>query len=202
MPRSFAKWLSVPRGRMPRGFSPPARTATPQFRVPSPPPITTASVSERAAVCTAAGSCPGSNADTTASEPVARNAARTRATSCAVSSESTDPAAAFSRTLAFIAAEGERDAEERRRRTSTSFIPPRGSGGASLDGSAPLDDADQHHHDGDDQKDVDEPAEGVPAHHSEQPHDQQDHEDRPEHARSFLGSPRSPRRLPGKTVAW
>src|SRR5262249_6730923 len=57
---------------------------------------------------------------------------------------------------------------------------------AALHGAATLDDADEHHHDGEDQEEVDEPAEGRTAHHSQEPEDQQDHEDRPQHRETPL----------------
>src|SRR5438128_1727533 len=174
-PRSLAKWLRVPRGKMPRGLSPPTRALTAQLSVPSPPPITTASASQEAARSAAA--------------PAERNASAIRAMSPAVPPDSTEPAATFSSTLAFIAlgsGEVEGTAEETPAGASPPMHPP--DGAAKLDRAATLDDADQHHHDGDDQQEVDEPADRVAAHHSEQPQDEQDHEDRPEHERSFLGS--------------
>jgi hypothetical protein len=57
-----------------------------------------------------------------------------------------------------------------------------------LQGSSSLDDSDQHHDDGDHQEDMNKPANRVPADESEEPQNQENHEDRPQHV-GLLFSP-------------
>ena len=52
---------------------------------------------------------------------------------------------------------------------------------------SPLNDSDQHHDDGNHQQNVDEPPNGVAADESEQPQNQKNHKDRPNHFRLLSG---------------
>src|SRR5512143_184752 len=60
--------------------------------------------------------------------------------------------------------------------------------GRSSDDSSSLDELDQHDHDGDDEQDVDEAAHRGGGDHSQNPEDQKDQADCPEHRISFLPS--------------
>src|SRR5262245_27880508 len=55
---------------------------------------------------------------------------------------------------------------------------------ACLYWTSALDHTDEHHRDRQNQQDVNEPAQGVGTHHSEQPQDKEQHEDRPQHGTS------------------
>ena len=75
MPASRAKWLSVPKGRIPRGRSRPASAAAAALTVPSPPPTTTASSSRvDAASAKASGRSAGAVSRTSAWMPWASSA--------------------------------------------------------------------------------------------------------------------------------